>query len=240
MILRTQYPGISIYLEINSMKLIRTKIASDIEEYKSVKQLVSEMYSWRGYHIDDEIASHKNENATTIISYDGDEVIGTFTMTFDNQKGNLYSDSQYPNSTKKLRESGELICEISKLAIKKINSRKYIACLFSILYMVCVLHETTTIIIEVNPRHENYYKKMLGFVGLDSGECERVKAPGILMALDLRYLTKQLELNYSGQRTKDLYNLFLNKDEMESLKSFLLSSKPCKFPSEEFTFELSK
>lgn len=222
------------------MKTIKTKIATEEREFEEVKSLISEMYSWRGYHIDKgTIFSSKDNCYSTIISYENGEAIGTFSMIFDNPNTRFNSDYQYSHIIEKLRENNEVICEISKLATSsKIKSKRYIAYLFSILYMSCKLHNVTSIIIEVNPRHEDYYKKMLGFESLDNGECERVKAPGILMRLNLEFATEQIQLSHSGIKLRNLYNLFLNKDQMENLKKFLMYSQPCEFPSEEFILEM--
>lgn len=48
--------------------------------------------------------------------------------------------------------------------------------------------------IEVNPRHVEFYRRMLGFEMFGAERlCNRVNAPAVLLRLDLSYARQQIE-----------------------------------------------
>jgi hypothetical protein len=62
------------------------------------------------------------------------------------------------------------------------------------------VHDVTDVFIEVNPRHVAFYSRVLGFV-VAAGEkfCERVRAPSVLLQLELEALELRLGLlNVAG------------------------------------------
>jgi hypothetical protein len=65
------------------------------------------------------------------------------------------------------------------------RSKRLIASLFNLLYIYSHrVKGCTDILIEINPRHRDFYEKLLEFEQM-GGErmCERVKAPALLMHL---------------------------------------------------------
>jgi hypothetical protein len=64
-----------------------------------------------------------------------------------------------------LREAGCKLAEFTKLAIdNNVHSKPLLAALFHIAFMyVRRIHRCTDLLIEVNRRHENFYRRMLGF-----------------------------------------------------------------------------
>jgi len=57
------------------------------------------------------------------------------------------------------------------------------------------MHGVTDVFIEVNPRHVGFYQRALGFA-VAAGErfCERVKAPSVLLKLELADLERRLRV----------------------------------------------
>lgn len=218
------------------------RIAKRETDHEDVMKLVSEMYEWRGYKVDEKHSFEENHNKITLISRRDETLLGSFTMTFDHTDEKLHSDQMYHELVQSLRDSDKRICEISRLAVSKdINSKKYIAFLFSILFCHVMQREYTSIIIEVNPRHEDYYKKMLGFQTIASGNCDRVDAPGILMVLDLSHAESEI-IKCSGstlsKNRKSLYHLFLSPEEISKVINGISSGELIKINHEEHSFAI--
>jgi hypothetical protein len=56
-----------------------------------------------------------------------------------------------------------------------------------------LLHRATDVLIEVNPRHEAYYRRIFGFARAGrEWICPRVNAPAVLMHLDVTNLEERL------------------------------------------------
>ena len=93
------------------------------------------------------------------------------------------------------------MCEFTKLALDiDGNSKQVLASLFHMAYLHAHrIRGCDDVLIEVNPRHVGYYRRMLDFrvVG-EEKLCPRVNAPAVLMALDLFHTRRQIEL-YAGR-----------------------------------------
>lgn len=199
---------------------IDIKIVNSISEFKEAEKLVSKMYSWRNYNISETNFNYIHDS-TVFNSYYNNELLSTFRLKLDN--GNLYSDIQYSDAVSSLRQLDRKICEISNLAVSKvIHSKEYILIQFFIIYLSCLLNNINSIIIEINPRHETYYNKLLGFEVLKSGYCERVGAPGILMHLDLDWINP------------NEHGLSFHDNQIAEIKSYLSQSSPCNITTSKF------
>ena len=70
---------------------------------------------------------------------------------------------------------------------------------------MCVLevHRCTDGLIEVNPRHVRFYEQMLGFTrAAEERIDESVRAPAVLMRLDLRHCAREIERLAGGVRSE--------------------------------------
>ena len=57
-----------------------------------------------------------------------------------------------------------------------------------------VIHALTDVVIEVNPRHVRFYRRVFGFVVAGAGRlCTRVGAPSVLMQLDLEQFARRVQ-----------------------------------------------
>ena len=85
--------------------------------------------------------------------------------------------------------------ELRRLSVcSNVGAKAVLAHLFSAAYLVGrILHEATDVLIEVNPRHASFYRRIFGFVLL-RGEwiCARVNAPAVLLHLDIANLDRKL------------------------------------------------
>jgi hypothetical protein len=113
-------------------------------------------------------------------------------LCFDH--GELPADENFGDKLDALRRQGRRLCEPSRLAIDKGMSKRVFASLIHISYIYAHnIQGFTDYIIEVNPRHVAFYKRMLGFADF-GGEraCTRVGAPAVLLRLPLDYMGAQI------------------------------------------------
>lgn len=168
------------------------KFAVTPSQLHSANLLVEKMYQSRGYQIE-----HIKENpylSQTLVVETSDEVVGTMTICMDGERG-LPADENYRDKLDELRALGRKICEPSRLAIRRNLPHRVFASMMHVSYLFShKMHGCTDYLIEVNPKHANFYKKMLGFQefgGLRT--CTRVHAPAVLLQLECVEIDKQLK-----------------------------------------------
>ena len=104
-----------------------------------------------------------------------------------------------------LEADGRRIVEFTKLAISgDVQSRQLTAALFHIAFICAYrIQQCSDICIEVNPRHVNFYKRMLGFQQLsEARENPKIQAPSVLMSLDLREAAELIQ-QFAGMRREN-------------------------------------
>lgn len=197
-------------------QVFKIRLAHSSERVNTASMLVQRKYAGRGYTAS---SFQKMPERITLMAFFEDKVIGTLTLGLDSPKGLLVEDL-YKAEIGALRESGRKVCELTKLAVDQTHgSRHVLASLFHIAYIYGrVMQGYTDVVIEVNPRHVSFYKRMLGFIELGSERmCSRVNAPAILLKLDLNYVDQQIELlggrsdTVPGERS--LYPYFFAKTD---------------------------
>lgn len=112
--------------------------------------------------------------------------MGTLTVGLDVGQG-LYADDLYKAEIDRLRAEGRKVAEFTKLAVDtKQASKQVLASLFHIAYIhLRRLWRYTDMVIEVNPAHADFYKRMLGFEDFGpQRHCARVNAPAVLLRLE--------------------------------------------------------
>jgi hypothetical protein len=166
---------------------------------RAARQLVRRMYSHRGY-LTPAADEPVNPHTVTLVVARADEPVGTLTVGFDSSRG-LLCDELFKAEVDAVRASGRRVCEFTKLALDiDGDSQQVLASLFHMAYLHAHrLRGCHDVLIEVNPRHVAYYRRMLDFrvVG-DERVCPRVNAPAVLMALDLAHTRRQIE-RYAGR-----------------------------------------
>ena len=146
--------------------------------------------------------------------------------------GGLPCDEIYGKELLTLRSQGYRLVEVTRLAITKEhkNSRRLLVTLFAFI-SVFARHcwKATDFVIEVNPRHVNYYRKMLLFdvIGPER-TCPRVaNAPAVLLRLDLLLQAEEIASAGGTQgrgrtnRGKNLYSWFHTIEEEQPIAGFL-------------------
>ena len=130
----------------------------------------------------------------------------------------MLADELYRQKIDNLRSAGRKICELSKLAINPLHTSKdLLVSLFNLAYINArIINKATDFIIEVNPRHAKYYRRILGFRQISTiHTCQRVNAPAVLLHLELDYVEAQVSYlaGSCNLKQRSLYNDFLTKQE---------------------------
>ena len=169
----------SIPLDQQQFKI---RLANSEGRRESASLLIKKMYAWRGYVTG---ANPDIPNRITLMADIDGKVIGTLTIGLDSGAG-LLVDALYKDQIDALRAHHEIVCEFSRLAVdQEIKSKRVLASLFHLAYIYAhLIHGATSTVIEVNPRHVLFYKRMLGFEQFgEERMCPRVNAPAVLLRL---------------------------------------------------------
>lgn len=207
-------------------KLFKLRFAQQDEVFNHASMLVQKRYAWRGFpkaHL------KKYPNRITILSYHQEKIVGTVTVGYDSEEG-MMGDEIYKPEIDALRAQGKRVGELSKLAIdENIGSKQLLASLVHIAYLYGVIHECTDAIIEIVPRHKNFYEKMLGFKQIGEERMnKRVNFPVLLMHLELEYMRQKIEdLGGKGKTARDrsLYPYFFSAHDQEGILGRLLKEE---------------
>lgn len=168
------------------------RMANSQGRREAASLLLKKMYGWRGYEVDP--AAHHALNKITLFAETAGQTVGTMSLCLDNADMALPADEIFRDKLDELRAQRRRLCEPSRLAIDKGVSKRVFAALIHISYIYAHnIHGYTDYIIEVNPRHVMFYKRMLGFRDF-GGEraCPRVGAPAVLLRLELDYMGEQI------------------------------------------------
>jgi hypothetical protein len=194
----------------------KIRLAHSNERVNSASMLVQRKYASRGYEAS---SFQKDPDRITLVAFQDDKVIGTLTLGLDSSKP-LLVEELYQCEIDSLRAEGRKVCELTKLAVDKTHgSKRVLASLFHIAYIYGrVMQGHTDVVIEVNPRHVAFYKRMLGFKEFGPERlCSRVNAPAVLLRLELEYVDQQIELlggkGDSAGGVRSLYPFFFNKND---------------------------
>ena len=158
------------------------------EERDATQALVARRYSARGY-ASTRLSTYNEEALVVCAAYQGLRTVGTVAVRFDSASG-FNADATFGPEMQELRATGERICEFSRLAVDEdaADNKRVLARLFHVAYLHGHrLGGCNLLVIEVNPRHVAFYRRLLGFSVLSESRInERVNAPAVLMMLDMR------------------------------------------------------
>ncbi|MBV7534751.1 long-chain N-acyl amino acid synthase [Duganella sp. sic0402] len=174
-------------------QIFHIRMANSQGRREAASLLLKKMYGWRGYSIDPH-ATHL-PNKITLFAETGGDTVGTMSLCLDDSEIGLPADENFGDKLDLLRAQDRRLCEPSRLAIDKGVSKRVFAALIHISYIYAHnIHGYTDYVIEVNPRHVMFYKRMLGFRDFGGErECTRVGAPAVLLRLELDYMGEQIE-----------------------------------------------
>jgi hypothetical protein len=191
------------------------RMANSEGRREAATMLLKKMYSWRGYSV--ETPPSVQPNTITLTADTAGKTVGTMTLCFDGGDG-LPADATFKAELDTLRAQSRRLCEPSRLAIDKDTPKRVFAALMHISYIYShKMHMYTDYVIEVNPRHAVFYKRMLGFQDFGPERiCERVDAPAVLLRLECQHMADQIQ-KYGG--------LFENAGKERSFYPFFFSSR---------------
>ncbi|WP_371866467.1 N-acyl amino acid synthase FeeM domain-containing protein [Duganella alba] len=173
-------------------QIFHIRMANSQGRREAASLLLRKMYGWRGYSVDPSVVHSPNK--ITLFAETGGEVVGTMSLCLDNDEIGLPADENFRDKLDELRAQHRRLCEPSRLAIDKGVAKRVFAALIHISYIYARnIHGYTDYVIEVNPRHVMFYKRMLGFRDFGAERnCTRVGAPAVLLRLDLEYMGEQI------------------------------------------------
>lgn len=174
------------------IQVFNIRLANSAGRREAASLLIRKMYGWRGYAFEPSL--QHDPNKITLYAETAKTLVGTMSLCLDSDFG-LPADDNFRDKLDALRAQGRRLCEPSRLAIDKGVTKRVFAALIHISYLYShKLHGFTDYIIEVNPRHVMFYKRMLGFSDF-GGErlCERVGAPAVLLRLPLSEMGEQIK-----------------------------------------------
>lgn len=172
-------------------QVFHIRLANSAGRREAASLLIRKMYGWRGYAF--EAATLLDPNKITLYAETGGAIVGTMSLCLDGA-GALPADDNFRDKLDLLRAEGRRLCEPSRLAIDSGVTKRVFAALIHISYLYAhKLHGFSDYVIEVNPRHVMFYKRMLGFADFGAERpCSRVGAPAVLLRLPLATMGDQI------------------------------------------------
>lgn len=234
----TSYENNKPLVEKTSKSEFTIKIANTLEEREAVYQLGYQIYLEKGY-------IKENPNEWMIQNYDFDsetvilivqdqnkKIAGSVTIVFDGYS-KLPATSIYSEEICNLRKSDNRMAELSRLVINHEyrNSKEILILLFN--YLAIYIHHVrkyNSFVVQVNPRHKNYYKTLLNFEEIGQEKpCPHVQsAPAILLYLATsKYQSEVIRCAGAKElhvKERSLYPHFLTA-EQEKLVAYYLEKQ---------------
>ncbi|MDB5754440.1 MAG: long-chain N-acyl amino acid synthase [Massilia sp.] len=173
------------------VQIFHIRMANSAGRREAASLLIRKMYGWRGYAF--EPNRYQEPNKLTLYAETGGVVVGTMSLCLDSPV-KLPADENFHDKLDPLRDQHRRLCEPSRLAIDRGVSKRVFASLIHISYIYArIIHRFTDYVIEVNPRHVMFYRRMLGFHDFGAErECSRVGAPAVLLRLPLEQMGAQI------------------------------------------------
>jgi hypothetical protein len=181
---------------ISSSGAWRTSIAVRAEQIRAAQELVHRRYAWRGYRVAPEAELNHGGLQVVLLAQSAGQLMGTLTVRPDCPDG-LFAERGYESEIHALRKRGHRLGELCRLAVEEgADWRTSLDALVQSAYLITrVVHALTDVVIEVNPRHVPFYRRVFGFtVAAAERFCERVGAPSVLLSLDLERFGRKLQL----------------------------------------------
>jgi hypothetical protein len=156
---------------------IRVNVAAERAEWEKAYRLVARNYRSRGYEPADArglrfTAFHALPDTTTFVAAHEGHVVATLSLVPDNTLLGLPMESIYGEEIRRLRQEGRRLAEVTSLADDGLGLREFLKVFVALVKLMAQYHLSRggdAWVITVNPRHRNFYTKVLGFVPL--GPC---------------------------------------------------------------------
>jgi len=192
--------------------------------------LVSQAYARLGYAFEATLRREREPATAAVLQVVHlDRTLGTLSINLDSASG-LDADALYRDQIDRFRAQATS-CEFTRLAVdSELAGREVLCSLFYMAYVFShVVHRARHLFIEVNPRHQVFYERMLGFRRLGEEKlCLRVGAPAVLMHLDFQFTQEQLLRFRQGLRVggTTLYRYAVPTEEERLLVTQMSAGSP--------------
>ena len=182
--------------------------------------LVRRRYESCGYQ-----AAHAvtDANLYTFAAYSAGSLVGTLGVRLDSRDG-LKIEEMYGEEVEALRARGLRLAEITRLAVaESAASKEVLGALFhTALLFIHVAQGRTNVVIEVNPRHVAYYRRVLFFKPLGpQRHLDRVGAPAVALELELSTLKNAVDEFFSRpdwrERTSSPFSTWFSPDDAHGI-----------------------
>ena len=234
----TSYENHKPLIENESKANFTIKIANTIEEREAVFHLGYQIYLEKGYIKENpsqwmiQNYDFDSETVILIVQDQNKKIAGSVTIVFDGYS-KLPATSIYSEEIQALRKSGSRMAEVSRLVISPDyrNSKEILVLLFN--YLAIYIHHVrkyNSFVVQVNPRHKNYYKTLLNFEEIGQEKpCPHVQsAPAVLLYLATsKYQSEVIRCTGTKDhqiKERSLYPHFLTA-EQENLVAYYLENQ---------------
>ncbi len=192
------------------------------ERRSDANNLLSTRYRYRGY-AEVSLPAFDSCNHLPLVATCAGVSTGTLTVSLEGPLG-LSCEATFPDEVQALRDAGHRLCEFTRLAIDPARgSRHVLASLFHVAYLVATrLGSADMVLLEVNPRHVGYYRRILGarVVGAQRFH-QRVQAPAVLLSIkfeDVRDRIDQVTSSLTAPLpSRSLYTLAFSSNEEDAI-----------------------
>ena len=198
--------------------------------------LVRRRYASCGYQAAQTVT---DPNLYTFAAYSSGSLVGTLGVRLDSREG-LKIEEMYGEEVDALRARGLRLAEITRLAVaESAASKEVLGALFhTALLFIHVVQGCTNVVIEVNPRHVAYYRRVLFFKPLGpQRHLDRVGAPAVALGLELPTLKNAVDEYFSmpdwRERTGSPFSTWFSPDDAHGILNRL---RRLHVEREDFTF----
>jgi hypothetical protein len=194
-------PSSQAFLVPGIARSIEVKLASEQDEWEQAFELLAANYRARGYEAPGAkpfrfTPYHVLPDTILIVAKHDDRVAATLSLVPDTSLLGLPLESIYAVEVAKLRREGRRIAEAISLADTELSIREFVQVFKAMIKLAMQFHVAQggdTWVITVNPRHRNFYQKVLGFAPL--GPCRTYPAVGDHAAEAYRLDVAHMEVN---------------------------------------------
>lgn len=201
-------------------EVLRLRVAGPRAMRADAGLLVQRRYESCGYQAAQTVT---DPNLYTFAAYSAGNLVGTLGVRLDSREG-LKIEEMYGEEVEALRAGGLRLAEITRLAVaESAASKEVLGALFhTALLFIHVVQKCTDVVIEVNPRHAAYYRRVLFFKPLGpQRHLDRVGAPAVALGLQLPTLKNAVDEFFSmpdwRERTSSPFSTWFSPDDAHGI-----------------------
>lgn len=209
------------WLSEESVADVEFGLACDAHTLDQAFRLVHDQYVWRGYMTSDpsgrRISLHNMLPTTRVfVAVAQGRVIGTVSVVGDSVLG-LPMDEIYRPELQELRTRGRRLAEVSSLAMDPLHRSHGVAVLMRLMRMLVLycteIAHVTDVCIAVNPRHVDFYRKVLHFkpIGGLKPFAKVNGAPAVALNLDLDLVRSLISTAQATDIVDEFYDFFVGR-----------------------------